>query len=333
MSVPLISIIVPVFNTEPYLRRCVDSVLVQTHGNLEVILVDDGSTDGSGEICDEYVIADARVRVLHQSNKGVSAARNAGLDIATGEWVGFVDSDDWVLPSMYKELLDAAVASGKQMSSCGYTKVEINGTESLVTCDDLPRTLTQTEALTNILKCGFFEGFMCNKLYWAVLFRVVPLARFDTELTYCEDLLFNVEILNKLDGMAFVSKALYCYCMRKDSATYTLKKKRVMDDLLARKKVAEIVAPISHALQKLAYISYTNAAVHLLYQAAVFRQSDLIPKLKKESRRYLLELLFSNETAFRVKMRSLAIALCPRISYAAWSALKRRFGCSWWPSY
>ena len=101
---PFISIIIPVYRVEKYLRACVDSVLAQTYKNLEIILVDDGSPDNCGQICEEYAAKDGRVRVIHQTNQGVAAARNSGLEIATGEYIGFVDSDDYIDSDMYEYL-------------------------------------------------------------------------------------------------------------------------------------------------------------------------------------------------------------------------------------
>ena len=92
----MVSVIVPVYNIEPYLRKCLDSVLGQTYRNLEILVIDDGSTDASGTICDEYKSSDSRIRVLHQINKGLSEARNSGIDIATGDYILFVDGDDWI---------------------------------------------------------------------------------------------------------------------------------------------------------------------------------------------------------------------------------------------
>ena len=108
MSEPKISVIVPVYKVEPYLRKCLDSIVGQTYQNLEIILVDDGSPDGCGAICDEYAAQDKRVRVIHKANGGVSSARNAGLTAATGEWIGWVDSDDWIEPDMYERMLELA---------------------------------------------------------------------------------------------------------------------------------------------------------------------------------------------------------------------------------
>ena len=99
---PRISVIVPVYNVEQYLPRCVESILAQTYENLEILLVDDGAKDGSGAICDAYARQDERVKVIHKENGGLSSARNAGIDASTGEYLSFVDSDDWIEPDMYE---------------------------------------------------------------------------------------------------------------------------------------------------------------------------------------------------------------------------------------
>ncbi|HCI64916.1 MAG TPA: glycosyl transferase, partial [Clostridiales bacterium] len=104
---PLISVIVPVYRVEAFLPRCLDSIRGQTYKNLEIILVDDGSPDNCGKICDEYAEMDSRIRVIHKKNGGLSSARNAGLDVAVGDYIGFVDSDDWIAPEMYETLLGA----------------------------------------------------------------------------------------------------------------------------------------------------------------------------------------------------------------------------------
>ncbi len=114
-----ISIIVPVYKVEPYLRKCVDSILAQTFTDFEVILVDDGSPDNSGKICDEYASKDSRVRVIHKENGGLSSARNAGIDVARGKYLGFVDSDDYIEKDMYELLYDNIVKEQADLSICG----------------------------------------------------------------------------------------------------------------------------------------------------------------------------------------------------------------------
>ena len=118
----LISIIVPVYNMEQYMERCVNSIINQTYSNLEIILVDDGSTDRSPAMCDEYALKDARIKVVHKANGGLSDARNAGLKVATGAYIGYVDSDDWVELSMYQKLYESCIENDAQVAVCRYAK-------------------------------------------------------------------------------------------------------------------------------------------------------------------------------------------------------------------
>lgn len=122
-----LSIIIPVFNVEKYVQTCLDSVIEQSFRNFEVIVVDDGSTDGSPTICDAAAKQDGRICVIHQQNGGLSAARNAGLDIARGEWIGFLDSDDFIMPDMYEKLMDAAEKARADIAICNYLRVDVQG--------------------------------------------------------------------------------------------------------------------------------------------------------------------------------------------------------------
>lgn len=134
MDTPKISVIVPVYKVEPYLRKCLDSIVNQTYENLEIILVDDGSPDNCGAICDEYAARDGRVKVIHQENGGVSSARNAGLDIATGEWVAWVDPDDWIEPDMFQYLLQNAQRQRADIVACGVFE-HGEGTCNILSCE------------------------------------------------------------------------------------------------------------------------------------------------------------------------------------------------------
>ena len=124
---PLLSIIVPVYKVENYLQKCIDSILAQTFTDFELILVEDGSPDGCPALCDAAAAKDARIRVLHQKNGGLSAARNAGLDVARGEWIGFVDSDDYIAPEMYETLYKAVQNTGADLALCDYAAVDEAG--------------------------------------------------------------------------------------------------------------------------------------------------------------------------------------------------------------
>ena len=129
---PLLSIIVPVYKVENYLQKCIDSILAQTFTDFELILVEDGSPDGCPALCDAAAAKDARIRVLHQKNGGLSAARNAGLDVARGEWIGFVDSDDYIAPEMYETLYKAVQSTGADLALCDYAAVDEAGTPCLL---------------------------------------------------------------------------------------------------------------------------------------------------------------------------------------------------------
>ena len=115
---PLISVIVPAYNVEPYIEKCVKSIINQDYPNLEIILVNDGSKDKTGELCDKLKETDDRIQVIHQNNRGLSAARNSGLDLAHGEWIAFLDSDDWIEPEMYSTLIKIAVKEDAEIASC-----------------------------------------------------------------------------------------------------------------------------------------------------------------------------------------------------------------------
>ena len=127
MRTPLISVIIPVYNVEKYLRRCLDSVIAQTYQNLEIICVDDGSIDDSGKICDQYAVRDARIKVIHQENQGLSAARNRGIDAADGEYIAFVDSDDYILEDMFERLYIALTCFNTMYVTCGFNAVDPDG--------------------------------------------------------------------------------------------------------------------------------------------------------------------------------------------------------------
>jgi len=171
MDKPKVSVIIPIFNVEPYLRRCVDSVLAQTLTDIELILVDDGSTDLSGTICDDYKEIDERVIVKHINNSGVSVARNIGLDNAAGEYIAFVDSDDTIAPEMAEQMLSALQKENADLCICGFQRVSENylpaGDKSSVPF----QVLTGMQALEKLYTNDYlYFTIACNKLFKRSLF-------------------------------------------------------------------------------------------------------------------------------------------------------------------
>lgn len=214
---PLISVIVPVYGVEKYLPACIDSLLAQTHENIEIILVDDGSPDNSGKICDEYAEKDSRVRVIHKQNGGVSSARNAGLDVASGDLIGFVDSDDTVAPTMYEELYSELVRTSSDVAICKMRRVKCEKDCVTASDENVERLeMTREQTIAEMITVRAFSGSLCNKLFKAELLRGV---RLNESIYAAEDLLFAVEALLKAKKAYYFSKELYYYFTREGSAT------------------------------------------------------------------------------------------------------------------
>ena len=168
---PLISVIVPVYNVETLLPRCVDSILTQTYECLEVLLVDDGSTDASGEICEQFAKKDTRIRVIHKENGGLSSARNAGLDVASGDYIGFVDSDDWIEPEMYAEMLALMERNGVQLVCAGrYDADGSTGKKTVGLCPQRQEQISGEELAGRIFLWDHCDSSACDKLYRRELF-------------------------------------------------------------------------------------------------------------------------------------------------------------------
>lgn len=210
-DVPLVSVIVPVYKVEAYIRESVDSILGQSYRNLEIILVDDGSPDGCPMICDAYAAFDPRVRVIHKENGGLSDARNAGLDAARGGLIGFVDPDDKVDPAMFELLVAAMHETGMQIAGCGYREFDeqAQGKEHGVMEDAV---LDTHEALCLLARDEELQNYVWNKLFDSSLWQEV---RFPAGQKY-EDVNTTYKLVERSNGVALIAKPLYGYRLRSD---------------------------------------------------------------------------------------------------------------------
>ena len=213
---PLISVIIPVYNIEKYLRRCLDSVIDQTYDNLEIILIDDGSTDDSGAVCDEYSLKDERIIVAHKTNGGVSSARNHGLELAKGDYIGFVDGDDTIDPEMFGVLLTNAEKNSCGISCCGKDTITADGAAINSSCDN-SRVISPEYALTHFFEEGFIKDLMYS--VWNMLFSAecIDGLRFK-DYRYGEDILFVFEAVMNCKSVYYDSFVGYHYMQRGDSA-------------------------------------------------------------------------------------------------------------------
>ena len=207
----MISVIVPVYKVETYLEQCLDSILCQTYRDLEILLIDDGSPDRCGEICDRYAAADPRIRVFHTENRGLSAARNLGIDHARGEYLGFVDSDDWIEPDMYERLLRAVEENGADIAVCGRVREYPDRKEII-----LPEAgiLDREGAVRAHVKLEIRHAAW-DKLYRRACFADIRYP----EGRVCEDIATTYRTLLRADKVVKIAAPLYHYRDRAGSIT------------------------------------------------------------------------------------------------------------------
>ena len=211
MENPLITIIIPLYNVDKYISHCLDSIISQTYQSLQIILVDDGSSDRSGEICDRYASEDPRIQVIHQENCGVAAARNRGLAAANGEWVGWVDSDDWIEPDMFEYLLKNALYSGADIAVC--SRYEEYREKQVFRGWEESQILDTEHALLALLENDKMQNFLWDKLWRRTLFDSVF---FPEGKTY-EDIAIMHRLFEKAETVICLPEAKYHYFQRPGS--------------------------------------------------------------------------------------------------------------------
>ena len=211
---PKVSIIVPIYNAEKYMKKCIDSILSQTLKNIEIILVNDGSSDNSANIADEYSRLDKRVRVIHQNNSGPSVARNTGISVARGEYIGFVDSDDYIEQTMYEELFKSADKNNVQVAMCSYIENYIYKNESHTIKANLEqgKIYDKSGIRSNIINTfaknenyGFYS--LWNKIYlreWLIESDL----KMDENRDHGEDWWFNINVFSEIDTFIYIDKEL-----------------------------------------------------------------------------------------------------------------------------
>lgn len=267
MDTSLITVIVPVYNVEEYIHRCVDSVIKQTYQNLEIILVDDGSTDGSGEICDSYAKQDSRIVVIHKENGGLSDARNAALDIAKGEYITLVDSDDYLAKEYVEYMLHLLGQHEADIAACELKKV-YSDTDELDDCQESIEILSGVAALENLLYQRKVAPCAVCKLYKRDIFDGI---RYPKGMHY-EDLATIYKVLGKCEKFVIGKKQKYYYYQRSNS---------IMNDNFNEKKMHRIL--VANELKEYVDIRYPelSAATNtrcFLAGIQVFRE---IPKNRK----------------------------------------------------
>lgn len=307
-NTPLVSVIVPIYMVEDYLEKAVNSILRQTYNNLEIILIDDGSTDNCPKICDTYKSLDHRIIVIHQDNVGVADARNVGLDIAKGQFIVFVDSDDYIHPRMI-EILIAPILEGKaQMSVCSYKEVWTKDTEE----NEESIAIEYTFLKNRQEKWEYFFGnkmtefvVAWNKIYPRKFFSEIrfPSGRFyEDEVTICK-------LLDKAGIIAYIEKPLYYYLRREDSITLRPYGRHSLDKLVAYK------GKVSYHMQK----KYYDWAERDLYQykLQIIRCEKSIKECDETFKEDYLNALKEYRNTVKSSVFKLPISLKRKIAYIA----------------
>ena len=307
LSGDLISVIVPVYNVAEYLDQCVESLVRQTYPHLEIILVDDGSTDRSGEICDRWAEKDKRISVKHKENGGLSDARNAGLSVARGRYIGFVDSDDWVAEDLFEQLLRACNGENAIIVACGYKRVYRDGVENYVLPDAV--SLSREEALTTLFKGESFGVQAWAKLYSAELFEGItyPVGRL------FEDSFTTYKLFLKANRIVTVGGSLYFYRQRKSGITLTGFNEKKLDMIYANDSVRQDPRIAENELwQRLLQVRQTDATCWSLID--LYLVSDHRPRIGEIERRLFNSLKKDRFIALR-KTRSRSSKLLLLVSF------------------
>lgn len=252
---PLISVVVPVYKVEPYLEKCVESILAQTYSNLEIILVDDGSPDNCGKICDNFKQKDPRVCVIHKSNGGLSSARNAGIEIAHGEYIGFVDSDDTIEPYMYEKLYHAIERDNTELAVCAVNYVYEDGKILKKPGLGKDAIFNFSEAMIEMNLHRMFDMATWSKLYHRNLYDDLrfPIGKLS------EDYYVMFRILDRAQRVSYVDTRCYNYLQRKNSVTRSNKINH--DHEYAALEQMEYLEKNYPELNVVGHVAYASAAL------------------------------------------------------------------------
>ena len=302
----LISIIVPVYNVEKYLDRCIQSLISQSYKNIEIILVNDGSLDNSGAICDKYSKDDNRIISIHKKNGGVSSARNTGIKNSRGEFIAFCDSDDWVDKDIYVELVKLINKNNSDLACCEFfdlEKVDINNDETY-----LENTIDRNYALKLILDDDKIGGYLWNKLFRRSTIFNSNLLTLDTKIHVLEDEIFVLEYIKKCEKIAITKKQLYHYEKNENSALNSPISEKTLTAIDAREKIYMQIKQVSDD-DSILYLAWGQLIKNcvLFYKKIIFSNSIknknmYLSKIKSIIKKYINDYKFGEDFSIKDKI-------------------------------
>lgn len=322
---PLISIVVPIYNTQSTVERCISSIRNQTFEDFELILVNDGSVDLSGDICDRLSKEDERIRVIHKENGGLSSARNAGIEVAEGQYIAFVDSDDFIETDMYDCLIEAIERNQVPLAIAGRYVHDGNSVTHQLTLSS-ETIFSAEEALERLLTWNAIDSSACDKLFQRELFRNIrfPLGR------YNEDIFIMSGILSEAGRVVHIGAPKYHYVYRQNSITQESFSPKKMDLLDATNNVLEFVQEKHPILKPKAQYFHASGIIYL-YELLLSSTSrgdylEYRKKLHRELSSYLGLLLFSKCTSPKQKISAFLLFLGVYSAVARLYRLSKRKG-------
>lgn len=282
---PLISVIVPIYKVENFLKKCVDSIINQTYKNLEIILVDDGSPDNCPQICDEYARQDSRIKVIHKENGGLSDARNAGMKIANGEYVAFIDSDDYISGDFIETLYNAMKAENSDIVECDVVRFEDGTTPSVINDNCEINSFSTEKGLSLLISEDKFHQHVWNKLYKSVLALKIPFAKGKLN----EDEFWTYQVFGQAERVTKINKSMYFYLQRSGSIMGNTFSMRRLDALEAKAERQKYIEKNFPNLSKQAKID--------LYGTCIFMCQSVMKFLKGKDKKQAKKIIIQYERA------------------------------------
>ena len=314
MDSPLISVIVPVYKVERYLNRCLDSILKQSYTNLEIILVDDGSPDNCAKICDKYAEIDARCHVIHKSNGGLPSARNAGLDIASGKYVVFVDSDDWLDTGYVHTLYNLINNNMCEMSACQFNMIKGNVSHHIKNINNEVKIITGNVKFWHALSQDSYAGFAWNKMFVNQIIRDNHL-RFDERIFNGEDIMFIVQYLQFLNKVVVTNEKLYNYFFNESGITNSKFSIKAMTILIARENLLEFIRTHAPMYTDIVISGYLFHLIKFKYMLTPIKENEMerYTDVENKIQQYKNRILSLNGISIKVRIKLYLMVNFPSI--------------------
>lgn len=316
MKEELVSVIIPVYNTETYLKKCLDSVLAQTYKNLEIIIVDDGSTDNSCNICREYASKDKRIVYKRIKNGGVSRARNYAIDSCAGKYIVFVDSDDYIDKNMIKTLYLNIKRLDADICMCGLSKVNEKYKLLFKDANNEIKILSNKDFMKNVFDFNYSYGFPVNKL---IKKEIIAGIRFNEQIHYMEDFKFVCDIVQKAKRIVYLPEDMYYYLQRKNSSIHKKFDERWLTRVDIQKEIINIYLEQFNDYSKDQFLFDYVMMLLSTYSYLKLKKSELFidkkKDLRKEVDKYYKKLVNSKNLSFYSKTKLILKHMFPKIYF------------------